>query len=66
MSGSSILHVLYLLLLLLATLIQTVLAALTQSVLAAGQCSRGKHVPSFRQRSGAGAMALSHPERTCF
>ena len=31
----------------------------------AGERSAGKHVPSFRERSGAGAMALSHPKRTC-
>ena len=74
MSGSNCLHVFLLLLLLLATvtqtvsatLTQTVSAALTQSVLAAGECSKGEHVPSFREGSGAGAMALSHPKRTCF
>ncbi len=66
MSGNTVLHVFHLLLLLLATLTQTMLAALTQPILAAGECSTGKHVPSVRERFGAGAMALSHPKRTCF
>ncbi len=71
MSGNTVLHVFHLLRrLLLATFTQTVSATvtqivsagLTQHILAAGECSKREHVPSFREGSGAGAMALSHPK----